>query len=111
ALLPAAVLLLALSSAGTLPTPVAEANPGDVLRTINVAPAPSCFVSVGVEFVVYQPSNDAELLVTCASDFDLTRVDEGTGANLGTITVTGMIPGEGIGAITFDASTNTLWLG
>src|SRR5438093_1211442 len=83
----------------------ASAAPGDVLRTISVSPPPLCGFSVGIAF------DGSELLVSCVDDNVLTRVDPVTGANLGSITVGGVLPAQGIGAISWDRDNNLLWLG
>ena len=95
----------------------AQAAPGALIRTIAVSPAPACdgiglgpTLSVGVAF------DGTELIVSCsnsnaAQNEILTRVDPSTGANLGTYKVSGMVSGEGIGAISWDADANQLWVG
>jgi len=95
----------------------ALASPGSLLRSITVSPAPSCdgfddhiTLSVGVAF------DGKELLVSCsntnaAQNEIITRVDPSTGANLGTYVVSGMIPGEGIGAMSWDGDVGQLWIG
>src|SRR5260370_3802336 len=94
----------------------AQAAPGSLIRTIAVSPAPACdgvglgpTLSVGVAF------DGTELIVSCsntkaAQNEILTRVDPSTGANLGTYTVSGMVSGEGIGAISWDADVGQLWI-
>jgi len=94
----------------------AQAAPGALIRTIAVSPAPACdgiglgpTLSVGVAF------DGTELIVSCsnsnaAQNEILTRVDSTTGANLGTYMVSGMVSGEGIGAISWDADVGQLWI-
>jgi uncharacterized repeat protein (TIGR01451 family) len=94
----AALALLSLVSVGT-----ASAAPGDILRTINVTPAPACGVSLGVAF------DGAELMTSCTGDSNITRVDRANGNVLGTIAIAGVIDGT-IDAISWDAKNNLLWL-
>jgi hypothetical protein len=84
-------------------TQMAQAAPGDILRTINVTPAPSCGVSLGVAF------DGAELMTSCTSDNIITRVDPANGNVLGTIAIAGVLDGT-IDAISWDAKNNFLWL-
>lgn len=96
-------------------TPV-HAAPGSVLRTITVTPAPTCspLVSVGIAF------DGTELLVSCWTNNEVTRVNPLTGANLGKYTIAGLngipagVPGSdnAIGAMSWDASVpgGQLWL-
>jgi len=87
-----------------LPTFKVEAATGDVLRTINVVPAPSCGVTVGVAF------DGSELLVSCISNSTITRVSPVDGTNLGDYPILGIPSGEGIGAISWDGKNNLLWV-
>jgi uncharacterized repeat protein (TIGR01451 family) len=94
----AAVVLWSLVAVGT-----ASAAPGSILRTINVTPAPSCGVSLGVAF------DGVELMTSCTSDNIITRVDPANGNVLGTIAIAGVLDGT-IDAISWDAKNNLLWL-
>lgn len=93
-------VLWTFASAGT-----AAAATGDILRTIHVTPAPACSVTVGIAF------DGSELLVTCWDTNVITRVDPATGTNLGSVTIAGISPSEGIGAISYDADAQQLWIG
>lgn len=92
--------LWTLAFAGT-----AGAATGDILRTLNVTPSPACGVTVGIAF------DGSELSVTCIYDNVITRVDTATGANLGSVTIAGIPASEGIGAISYDADAQQLWIG
>lgn len=101
------MIALALALTALVPlalTPRAEAATGDILRTLNVTPAPSCGVTVGIAF------DGSELLTSCIENQVLTRVDPATGANMGSIVVSGM-GGDGIAAISWDAKNDLLWAG
>jgi hypothetical protein len=92
----------------------AEAVPGSLLRTITVTPTPACPVvfPIGVPVTVGVGFDGTELLVSCTGNEVITRVDPATGANLGSYAITGIVPGEGIGAISWDASVpmGQLWV-
>ncbi len=103
-----AYLGLALALAGALvmlmglPKP-SQAATGDILRTLNVTPAPECSVTVGIAF------DGNELLTSCYENQTITRVDPSSGNNLGSYEVSGT-QGEGIGAMSWDAEHNQLWI-
>ncbi len=113
AIAPALAVGLFAFGLGAMP---AQAAPGDLIRTITVSPAPACdgfdahiTLSVGIAF------DGKELLVSCsntnaAQNEIITRVDPSSGANLGTYTISGMVSGEGIGAISWDADVGQLWI-
>jgi hypothetical protein len=78
-----------------------------LVKTITVTPAPACnpLISVGIAF------DGSELLVSCWSNFTVTRVNPATGAALGSYTITGMLPADGgIGAMAWDADFGQLWV-
>lgn len=102
-----------ISLLAALIVPLAFAMPakgatGDLLNTITVNPAPSCpnfLLGVGIAF------DGSELMVTCWTTFEVTRVDPTNGSNLGKYTITGMLPGDGgIGAISWDGDASQLWV-
>ncbi|HEY3002617.1 MAG TPA: post-COAP-1 domain-containing protein [Kribbellaceae bacterium] len=99
----ALVLLVGGLSGETSP---ASAAPGGIFTRITIDPPPDCpSGSFGVAF------DGSELLVSCFDNNVITRVDPRTGQNLGTITILGVLPEQGIGAISWDATANLLWLG
>jgi hypothetical protein len=85
-------------------TKPSQAATGDILRTINVNPGTGCSTGVGIAF------DGSELLTSCAGNQTITRVDPSTGNNLGSYEVSGT-QGEGLGAISWDAENNQLWMG
>jgi hypothetical protein len=85
-------------------TKPSQAANGDILRTLNVTPAPQCSITVGIAF------DGNELLTSCNENQTITRVDPATGNNLGSYEVSGT-QGEGIGAMSWDAEHNQLWTG
>jgi hypothetical protein len=87
----------------TPPAPTVP-TPGALLRTITVSAAPTCapLVTVGVAY------DGTDLLVSCVSSGVVTRVDPVTGANRGSITISGV---GSIGAMSWDAPHQLLWLG
>jgi hypothetical protein len=101
------LLITAFTMTFTLvPASPASAQPGTILRTITVAPAPMCGVTVGIAF------DGSELLVSCNANFTVTRVNPANGVNLGSYTITGILPGDGgIGAMSWDADVGQLWVG
>lgn len=98
----AVVLAAALLLLAGLTKP-SQAATGDILRTLNVTPAPACSVTVGIAF------DGNELLTSCYENQTITRVDPATGNNLGSYEVSGT-QGEGIGAMSWDAEHNQLWI-
>jgi len=106
----AVMALVAFGSANGIRHAVpAHAATGSNLRAITVTPAPACtpLVSVGIAF------DGTELLVSCTGNETITRVNPVTGANLGNYVIAGILPGEGIGAMSWDAVTpgGQLWIG
>jgi hypothetical protein len=79
------------------------AGTGDLVRSITVSPAPTCspLISVGVAY------DGSDLMVSCTSNNVITRVDPVTGANRGSLTISGV---ETIGAMSWDANHGKLWL-
>ena len=87
----------------------AQAATGDIVRTLNVDPPPQCgsrVVSEGLAF------DGKELLTSCIYNHTIVRVDPATGANLGSYDISGIDPDIlGIGALSWDAKHNQLWVG
>src|SRR2546423_1943367 len=85
-----------------------HAATGDLLSTIPVTPAPVCdpfVVTVGIAF------DGSELMVSCIYNNVVTRVDPTNGNNLGSYTITGMLPADGgIGAMSWDGDASQLWI-
>src|SRR5437868_7735900 len=103
--------LISLLAAMVLPLAFAipaHAATGDLLRTITVTPAPACdgfVLTVGIAF------DGSELMVSCYYNNVVTRVDPANGNNLGSYTITGMLPGDGgIGAMSWDGDASQLWI-
>jgi hypothetical protein len=93
----------------SLPAVPASAAPGDEVARISVTSATFCPSgnSYGVAF------DGTSLLLSCAESNEILRVNPDTGAEQGTILITGLPPAAppGFGAISWDPTTGQLWLG
>jgi len=99
------VTLLILFNNSYVARPVQAAS-GDMLRSIFVNPIPACgYFSAGVAF------DGNELLISCVFSNVITRVSPVDGRNLGSLTIDGISPSEGITAMSWDAQNGRLWVG
>ncbi|MCL5960045.1 MAG: hypothetical protein M1358_12170 [Chloroflexi bacterium] len=114
------VVLAVLAVVGEQHQPSMAAT-GDVLRTITVnPPVPACSQTVdGLSYVgltVGIALDGSELLLACTRSNVLIRVNPADGSVLGQITVPAILSWpenkeEGIGALSWDAKNNQLWIG